>query len=92
MDYNHNTPLSHRICDKLEIPEDVCRNCSRIELISNCCALVDGCKSVLEYDDSVIKLNLGKNSITFHGSNLEIRSLSLEQAVIDGFIAAVDFG
>ena len=30
-DYRQNrTPLSHRICDKLEIDEDVCTNCGYI--------------------------------------------------------------
>ena len=38
----YNTPLAHRICERLELPEDVLRNCSHIELISNCCAMVDG--------------------------------------------------
>ena len=27
-------PLSHRICDNLELPEDICRNCGYIEIIS----------------------------------------------------------
>ena len=91
-DYSRcSTPLAHRICEKLELPEDVVRNCSHIELVSNCCAMVDGCKSVMEYDDTVIKLNLGKNSVKFTGSGLTIKSLSLEQAAIEGNIISMEF-
>lgn len=88
----YNTPLAHRICDRLELPEDIVRNCSHIELVSNCCAMVDGCKSVLEYDDTRIKLSLGKGSVSFFGQDMTIKSLSLEQAMIEGTIVSVEFG
>lgn len=87
-----NIPLSHRICEKLELPEDVCRSCGYIEIVSNCCALVDGCKGVSEYSDDKIKLNLGKGSVCFYGNTLSIRSLSMEQAMVEGFIVSVEFG
>ena len=85
-------PLSHRICDNLELPEDICRNCGYIEIISNCCALVDGCKGILEYDDNLIKLSLGKRAVSFSGNNLSIKSLSMEQAMVEGFIMSMEFG
>ena len=80
----YNTPFAHRICERLELPEDVFRNCSHIELVSNCCAMVDGCKSV-------IKLCLGKSSVKFTGYDLTIKSLSLEQAMIEGKIISLEF-
>ncbi len=85
------TPLSHRICDKLDLPEDICTNCGYIELISNTFALADGCKGVLEYDDSLIKLDLGRQSVCFRGNSLTIKSLSMEQALVEGFIVSVEF-
>ena len=84
-------PLSHRICDKLELPEDICLNCGYIEMVANTCALVDGCKSVLEYDDSTVKLDLGKKSVCFRGNSLTIKSLSMEQAMVEGLIISVEF-
>lgn len=87
----YNTPFSHRICERLDIPDDVCKNCSHIEIVSNCCAMVDGCKSVLEYNDSLIKLNLGRNCVSFCGSGLTIKSLDSQQAIIEGMIIAIEF-
>ncbi len=91
-DFQQNrTPLSHRICDKLELDEDVCRNCGYIEIISNCCALVDGCKGIMEYSENLIKLSLGKKAVCFQGNSLTIKSLAMEQAMVEGFIVNVEF-
>ena len=87
-----SAPFSHRICERLDMADDVCRKCGYIEMISNYCALIDGCKSVMEYDDSIVKLNLGKMNVAFRGNSLKIKSLSMEQAMVEGFIAVVEFG
>ncbi len=84
-------PLSHRICEKLELPEEICRNCGYIEIISNTCALVDGCKGIMEYDENTVRLSLGKKSVCFCGSNLSIKSLSMEQAMVEGLIVNLEF-
>ena len=84
-------PFSHRICERLDMADDACRNCGYMEIISNYCALIDGCKSILEYDSSLIKLNLGKNCVSFHGDSLKLKSLSMEQAMVEGFIVSVEF-
>lgn len=86
-----SAPFSRRIFERLDIPDDVCTGCGYVEIISNTCALVDGCKSVTEYDDDIISLNLGKKSITFRGTSLSIKSLSMEQAMVEGFIVSVEF-
>ncbi|MCQ2486227.1 MAG: YabP/YqfC family sporulation protein [Clostridia bacterium] len=86
-----NTSFSHRICDTLDITDDICRKCGYIEIISNYCALIDGCRSIMEYDDSVVKLNLGKSAVTIRGNNLSIKSLSMEQAMVEGFILCIEF-
>lgn len=88
----YRTPLSHRLCTSMELPEEACRNCSKIEIVSNCSAVVDGCRSVLEYDESTVKLSLGKNTVTFGGTGLSISSLSSCQAMIEGMIISVVFG
>ena len=85
------TPLSHRLCDKLELDEDICRNCGYVEIISDCCALVDGCKGVSEYSEALITLSLGKKSVSIEGQRLTIKSLSMEQAMVEGIISKVEF-
>lgn len=85
-------PFSRRIRDTLNVNDDILRRCGYIEMVSNTCVLIDGCKSVLIYEDGLIKLNLGKNTVSFCGTGLTIRSLSMEQAIVEGFIVSVEFG
>ena len=41
---DYRLPLAHRICDKIDLPEDVYRGCCHLEVTSDCYAIVDGCK------------------------------------------------
>lgn len=45
----------------------------------------------MEYDEGIIRLNLGKNIVRFTGTGLSIRTLTLEQAIITGNILSIDF-
>lgn len=63
----------------------------RVELNGNRDAIVDGCKGVLEYDCGVVRLNCGKLSVRFCGTNLSIKNLTFDKLVVSGDILTVDF-
>lgn len=84
-------PLMERISDSLELPRTALSSSAHIELAGNREAFVDGCKGVLAYDDSCIRLNTGKLVVCFSGSELSISTLQMEQAVISGNIAEISF-
>lgn len=75
----------------LELPPGTLTRGAHIELSSNREALVDGCRGVLEYDETKIRLNVGDGTVQFIGRTLEIRSLTQNQAVIAGFIRTIEF-
>lgn len=62
-----------------------------IELYGNSQCIVDGLKSVIEYSDEKIKLNIGKKSVTIHGGNLHIDSFTPEGAIVEGIILSLEF-
>ncbi len=64
---------------------------AHIELFSNQRALVERCKGVFEYNDTLIKLNLGGKSGIFIGKNLKISSLEGRNLVITGEIETINF-
>ena len=76
----------------MEMPMEAFSRNAKIELISNREATVDGCRGVLEYSGEQIRLNIGNITVRFSGRNLELRSLNVHEAVITGFIVAIDFG
>ena len=62
-----------------------------MELNSNREATIDGCKGVLEYDENVVRLNTGQGQVRLTGRGLVIRTLSQNQAVVEGFILSIEF-
>lgn len=79
-----------KLSEQLDLPGLELAN-AHIEMFGNSEVIVDGCKGVLEYDDGVIRLNAGRNIIRFTGSDLTIKTLTVDQAIIQGNILSIDF-
>ncbi|MCM1363817.1 MAG: YabP/YqfC family sporulation protein [Faecalibacterium sp.] len=62
-----------------------------IEFNSNCCACVEGCKGIIEYDGNVVRINCGHILVKFCGDNLSIRALSTDRISVNGIILSVEF-
>lgn len=62
-----------------------------LELRGNSECVVDGLKSIVEYNSDKIKLNIGKRVVTFLGEGLEINSFTPEGAIVRGFIMSMEF-
>ncbi len=75
---------------KFDLPEDISKNGYHIEIF-NSCAVIDGCRSVAEYSNGKIRLNLTDVCISVVGNNLSIRSFDCSQVTIDGHISSVEF-
>ena len=62
-----------------------------IEMKSNKEAIVEGCKSISQYDENVISINMDKMTISFFGRNMEIKCMNSDSMVIRGVINSVEF-
>ena len=67
------------------------RVASMIEFRSNRSVVVEGCRGILEYDDCVIRVSVGRMNLKFEGRNLEVVSMSTDAIAIEGFILALSF-
>ena len=85
------TSALERLDAALELPPGAMGNGVRMELNSNREATIDGCKGVLEYDENVVRLNTGQGQVRLTGRGLVIRTLSQNQAVVEGFILSIEF-
>jgi sporulation protein YqfC len=83
--------VQEKVSEELDLPLSSMPGMPNIELAGNRQAVVEGCKGVLEYNEDVIKLNLGKSVVRFVGSGLSMNSYRFEQAVISGNILSVEF-
>lgn len=83
--------IFEKIEEELEFPRTAIASAVHIELCGNREAIVDGCKGVLEYDDTVIRLNTGKLVVRFTGSDLCINTYNMDTAIIQGNILSIDY-
>ncbi|HAN20750.1 MAG TPA: hypothetical protein DCP51_03615 [Clostridiales bacterium] len=60
-----------------------------IELRGNSDLLVEGCDALLGYDESLISLQIGKQTLNIHGRRMQMRYLSERKVGISGFIKGV---
>ena len=74
-----------------DIPRSAMAGTMQIELSGNTEAVVDGCAGVLEYDENVIRLAGSRMSVKFTGRGLQIKALTHDSAIIEGFILNVEF-
>ncbi len=63
----------------------------KIHTIGNHEIVIDGCKGVLEYSSTLIRLNLKNQQLKLSGRNLLIRNLEKNSAQIDGYIGSIEF-
>ncbi|MEE1198743.1 MAG: YabP/YqfC family sporulation protein [Acutalibacteraceae bacterium] len=63
-----------------------------INFISNKKVIIEGCKSVTDYNDAFISLNLGKRIITILGSNIQIVSYTENEIIVTGTFSKLEFG
>lgn len=62
-----------------------------IEIKGNREAVIEGCKSVLHYDENIVKVSMNKMIVSFFGRNMEIKCLTADSLVIRGFITSIEF-
>lgn len=66
-------------------------NESLIELYSNNRIIIFDCKSVVDYSDEIIVLDLGSVKLKIYGENLTIDSFVFNQTDVKGKISGLEF-
>jgi sporulation protein YqfC len=74
-----------------QMPSTLLPGSFRLEMSGNRSAVMEGCGGVLEYDGSTVRVRAGKMAVRFRGRNLEIKCLTADSLVVEGFISAVEF-
>ena len=87
---NKNSRLSG-LAQELDLPEDLGVNGYHLEIFPEMLVL-DGCKTIAEYGDGVIRLQTGRNLISVFGSDLTIRSFTCGQVTVCGLLVTVEMG
>ena len=84
--------LEEKLTEELGFPKAIVNGFNHIELFGNREAIVNDCAGILEYSDGRIKLNMGKNTVLFCGSDLCMKEYGPCRAMISGNIMTIEFG
>lgn len=62
-----------------------------IEIVDNREMSIEGSRGIVEYNDDIIRVNLGKKLISIKGRGLTLQNLSKTNLSIKGYIICVEF-
>lgn len=84
-------PISKKIAGKLDIPEDIIFDIPRITICDNTEMRIENYKTVLEYEETGIKLACKNKFINIYGQNLNITVITDDEISIKGVIKGFEF-
>lgn len=64
---------------------------AHLEFFGNRKAVVEGCQGILEYDSDVVRVKAGRLIIRFSGRGLEIKCMTSDSLIVEGFLTGLEF-
>lgn len=80
-----------KVTKAFELPMDLAAGMVHLDFSGNREVVVEGCRGVLEYDEDMASLDLGKLKVRFIGRGLTLRNYVGKSIIVDGFINSVEF-
>ncbi len=80
--------VREKLRNVMEIPRELLKNYSRITAIGNEDVWIENYKSILEYDDNLIRLG---NNICIYGQGLKVEEITADDILIIGKISNIEF-
>ena len=83
--------MKEKVATALEVPLSAVGGTPQLLLSGNRELTVEGCKGILEYDEDIIRLNLGKLILRLTGRDLSLCTLTEDTAVVEGYLLSIEF-
>lgn len=80
--------MREKLRSVMEIPKELLKNYSRVTAIGGEEAWIENYKSILEYDDTLIRFG---NNICVYGQNLKVEEITSDDILIIGKISNIEF-
>lgn len=86
-----NGNIKDKITDALFMPQEVTGDAPKIILEANKKVYIENYRGVSEYSRESICISTGRSIIALKGSNMEIKSMTSEEIIINGIIETINF-
>ena len=84
-------PLGERIAETLDLPKDILLNLPRLVFTGNRELFIENYRGIVEYSDTVIRLNTSECMLKISGVQLGIKHIAAEEIMLFGNIKRLEF-
>ncbi len=82
---------SERLAEALDLPKDIVLNLPKIIFTGNRELFVENYRGIVEYGDTLIRLNAGNYTVKIGGRGLGIKNIATEEITLCGDIKSLEF-
>ncbi|NLY44277.1 MAG: sporulation protein YqfC [Clostridiaceae bacterium] len=83
--------IKEKVSEILELPREVVLNAPRMVFIGNKDVTIENYKGIIEYNDTVVRINTNTHMLRITGQDLEIKNITSEEIILSGIIYTVEF-
>jgi len=83
--------LKEKMSELLELPKDIVLNVPKLTMVGNKDLLIENFKGIIEYDNDRIRINTNSGIIKITGEGLEIKEITSEDLMVNGYISSLEF-
>ena len=87
---NKVSNLKYNISEALELPKDLVLDLPKIVMIGNIQINISNHKGIIEYTKEVLRVNSTIGIIKISGTNMELKTILLEEIIVKGNIEKVE--
>ena len=90
MKYKYNKELRRTLAKVMDLPREVVLSAPKLTLYENNEMLIENFRSVIEFNDKIVRVKIGEGAYKITGEHLQIHEITLDDLMIRGVIQAIE--
>lgn len=82
--------VKEKVAEVLDLPKDIVLDAAKIIVVGNNQMQIENHKGIIEFDDTIVRINTGSGIISVIGKRLCIKSIIQEEIIITGEIFTIN--
>lgn len=83
--------LKEKIAANIGLDREIALNLVHIEMTGNRELFIENYKGIIEYTDTVIRINTNPSPLRIEGKGLEVKSITREMLYVTGYFKEISF-
>lgn len=83
--------IKEKVSEMLELPREIVLDIPKLVFVGNKELSIENYKGIIEYSENIIRINTNTHMLKITGYNLEIKTITEEEVLVNGNIAGLEF-